>query len=378
MTGINDFDQVLETWLRHQAPPQAPDRVLDAALERVGSASQRRSWLQRLLGGTAMTTMVRTTAAAVVIAVVAIFGLQLISPTPNVGPSPMPSRSAQPTEAVTPSPPAESAAPTPSAKPSPVASPASIAVRLLGGSDAGPYHVISILADGRLIIGDPLAATPPMERRLTTAGIQLVRDEIAETGLTDTNANFEPVPNPGIEPPGFIGSLGQLEIAQAGGNTVVISWNLYGDREHTYFKPQPEAEALEALKVRLSMLESWLPALAWADAGAAPYVPAEYRMTINAAAWGGSVDALRDVTALSWPVAVDRTDLAEVLASAEDETRCRLVDAAAGTAVIEALQAAGARREAEPYLRFRLGMSEGTRSIEITLAPLLPFDVGTC
>lgn len=301
-------------------------------------------------------------------------------PSPTVGPSPIPSPSAQPTASAAPSSPAESAEPStePSTEPSPVASPAALAVQLVGGSDAGPYHVVTILADGRLITGDPFDATRPMERRLTTAGMQLVLDEIAATGLTDTSVNFLPVPNPGIEPPGFIGDLGQLEIHQAGGRTVVIGWNLYGDPEHTYFQPQPEAEALEALKVRLSTLASWLPALAWADASAAPYVPAEYRMTISVAGWGGSVDALPDVTAMSWPVGVDRTDLAVVLASADDEDRCRSIDAAEGTAVVGALQAAGARREAAPYLSFRLGTAEGTRTIEITLVPLLPFYPGTC
>jgi hypothetical protein len=283
----------------------------------------------------------------------------------------MPSPSAEPSDA-SPSPPPVSA------QPSTEPSAAALAVQLVGGSDAGPYHVVTILADGRVITGDPLDATPPLERRLTTAGIQLVRDEMAATGLTDTNANFSPIANPGVDPPGYIGDLGQLEIVQTGGSRVVISWNLYGDPDHVYYQPQPEAEALDALKVRLSTLASWLPALAWADAIAAPYVPAEYRILIDGAAWGGSVDELQDVTGLSWPAGVDATDLADVLASADDETRCRLVDAAAGTAVIEALQAAGARREAEPYLRFRLGRNEGTRFVDITLVPLLPFDTGTC
>ena len=46
MNRTDDFDPTLAAWLQRQAPPQAPDRVLDAALERVASESQRRGLLQ--------------------------------------------------------------------------------------------------------------------------------------------------------------------------------------------------------------------------------------------------------------------------------------------------------------------------------------------
>jgi hypothetical protein len=218
-----------------------------------------------------------------------------------------------------------------------------------------------------------------VERRLTPSGIQLVRDEMAATGLTGTTAGFSPVANPGVEPPGFIGTLGQLEISQPGGSMVVISWNLYGDPEHIYYQPQPEAEALEALAGRLTTLEEWLPQVAWADASAEPYVPDAYRITISGAAWGGTAaDLPVDVATVSWPGDVDRADLAAVLASLDDADRCRLVDAAAGTAVIEALQAAGATPRANDYLTFRLGTLNASRVIKIRLAPTLPHYVGTC
>ena len=198
MTGNDNFDQTLQTWLRHQAPPQAPDRVLDAALGRVEAASQRRGWLQRLSGGTTTTLMVRAAAVAAGVVIAAIVGLQLINPLPDLGPSPIPSPSAERSESAAPSPSA-------SAEPSPEPSAAALAVELLGGGELGPFHLVTILDDGRLIISDPGGGTAPMERRLTAAGIQLVRDEMAATGLTDATANFTPIANPGVEPPGFGG-----------------------------------------------------------------------------------------------------------------------------------------------------------------------------
>jgi hypothetical protein len=373
---MNDFDQTLNTWLRGQAPQEAPDLVLDAALERVRAESQRRGWLHRFFGGTAMTITVRAAAVATAIVIVAVVGIQLTKPMNNVGPSPMPSPSAQPTESAAPSSPAESAE---SAEPSPEPSAAALAVQLLGGGELGPFHRVTILVDGRVITSDQSGGNAPLERRLTSNGIQLVRDDMAATGMTDTTADFSPVANVGVEPPGFIGDLGRLEISQAGGNTVVITWNLYADTEADYFQPQPEAEALQALALRLTTLEEWLPAAAWADPDPVPYVPDSYRITISGSAWGGSAaDLPADVASVSWPVEVDGADLAAVLDAAEDESRCRVIDAAAGTAVIKAVQAAGALPRADPYLTFWLGAEGASRLITITLAPILPFYFGTC
>ncbi len=57
MNRNDDFDQTLAAWLLREAPPQAADRVLDAALERVASQSQQRGWLRRLIGGKQLTPL---------------------------------------------------------------------------------------------------------------------------------------------------------------------------------------------------------------------------------------------------------------------------------------------------------------------------------
>src|SRR5688572_12818218 len=118
MTRNDDFDRTLESWLRRQAPPQAPDRVLEAALQRADSEPQRRGWLHRLAGGTPLTVMLRVTAVAAVLAIAAFIGLQVTSLPDDVGasPTPIPSLVPEPSASVAP----ESAVPSsePSAEPS--------------------------------------------------------------------------------------------------------------------------------------------------------------------------------------------------------------------------------------------------------------------
>jgi hypothetical protein len=104
MNRNNDFNRTLEAWLRQQVPSQAPDRVLDAALERVAVESQRRSWLQRLIGETPMATFTRAVALAAVLAIAALIGFQFAIFFPDVGPSPSPSEVTTPSDSATLSP----------------------------------------------------------------------------------------------------------------------------------------------------------------------------------------------------------------------------------------------------------------------------------
>jgi hypothetical protein len=81
MNRNDDFDQTVSAWLRREAPSQAPDRVLEAALQQVSTQSQRRSWRQTLVGENRMATMLRAAAA------IAVIGLQLGNLLPDVGQS---------------------------------------------------------------------------------------------------------------------------------------------------------------------------------------------------------------------------------------------------------------------------------------------------
>lgn len=97
MNRDDDFNQKLQAWLRREAPPQAPDRVLASALQRVSTQSQQRSWQQRLVGETPMATLLRAGALAAVVAIAVIGGLQISKLIPSVGEaSPSPTTEASP------------------------------------------------------------------------------------------------------------------------------------------------------------------------------------------------------------------------------------------------------------------------------------------
>jgi hypothetical protein len=356
--------------------------VLDAALERAENEPQARGWLHRLFGGTTMTVMIRTAAVAAVLAFVAFIGYQ-VSNLSNIGdlPSPSPSASGEPSPSAAPSLPPESAEP--SAEPSP----ASLVFRLLGGGEAGRVHLVTVLDDGRVVTSDPFGATPLLERRLTEAGVQLVRDELESTALTGTSADYSPVPHPGVEPPGYGGAGPSLEVGQPGGESVVISWFLFGDTEPGYFQPQPEAEALEALATRLSTLDAWLPASAWADATGAPYEPESYRIYIYSQQWGGSLDELPvESSTVSWPL-IDGADafgdaverVSQGTAEGDTPPLCRAMSSQEAAPVIEALEAAGATPNTFiPGTSMALGHRATSRLVTVTFEPILPLADPDC
>ena len=145
---------------------------------------------------------------------------------------------------------------------------AGLVVRVEGAGEAGRIHLVTVFDDGRVLISRPDGqggTSAPEERRLTAEGLDLVRAELAAMGLPNASVDYQPVPNPGVEPPGYGGAGPLLEIGLPGGGTAVITWYLFADTEQDYFQPQPEAEALDAVAARLASLEDWLPADAWVD-----------------------------------------------------------------------------------------------------------------
>jgi hypothetical protein len=103
MNRNDDFSHSLEAWLRREAPAQAPDRVLDAALVRVAAELQRMSWQQRLFGATAMSSPLRVAAVTAVLAIAVLVGLQINKLSPDVGDtSPSPTASASPSASTPP------------------------------------------------------------------------------------------------------------------------------------------------------------------------------------------------------------------------------------------------------------------------------------
>jgi hypothetical protein len=339
-----------------------------------------------------MTVLIRIAAVAAVVVIAAVVGFQfnnLIdnvadSPSPSASPSLRASVSAEPSASSEPSVPAESLEP--SAEPSAAA----LVVRLLGGSPVGRFHVVTVLEDGRVITSNMTGAGgPALERRITAEGIQLIRSELDATGLTDMAGDYQPVLNPGVEDVAYGGVGPSLEVGQVGGEIVVVTWYLFGDGEGEadYMQPQPEAEVLEALAMRLSTLELWLPASTWADASRAPYEPDTYRVFVRGQSWSGSIEDLPvDSTGVSWSLAgTDGVrDAVEVAAQTTDDgapSRCRAMGASEAGQVIDALKAAGASGSQGgmiPGTIFQLGSRATSRVIEITFEPILPHADSSC
>jgi hypothetical protein len=251
----------------------------------------------------------------------------------------------------------------------------------------GPEHLVTVLEDGRII-----TTNPAVERRLTAAGVQLLRDELDATGLTFlASADYLPVYNPGVEPFGYDGDGAALEVGLPGGGTAMITWLLFPDTEDR-FQPQPEAEALEPLVARLTTLGDWLPASAWADANARPYAPRQYRILITSDPWGGSLNDLPvESTTVSWPLieGIDAVGAAVQIVAQEppqgDGTspfRCRVVSAGEGAPVIEALESAGATFDGYsprfPGGSFTLGYRATSRVVTIGIEPILPHADASC
>ena len=261
-------------------------------------------------------------------------------------------------------------------------------LRLNGGSEEGRVHVVTVLEDGRLITASEGGwFNNSVERRLTAAGVQLLRDELDATGLTFlTSADYMPVAIPGVEPLPYGGVGPALEVGLSGGETAVISWYLFPDVLGDYFQPQPEAEVLEALATRLSTLDEWLPANAWADANARPYAPARYRIYIERvtdAQWaqnGGNLNDLVESATVSWPLdeGIDAFgDVVGNVAPGPDAMRCGVVSADEASATIEALETAGVPLGDSIYSSYSAGQYElkdraASRVVFITFERMMP------
>jgi hypothetical protein len=337
-----------------------------------------------------MTMLIRVAAVAAVVAIAAVVGIQFSNLTDAIGDSPSPSASSWPRPSASVEP---SASGEPSLAPESVAasaepSAAALVLRLLGGDPAVRFHVVTVLEDGRIITSDLTGGTSPLiERRLTAEGIQLIRSELDATGLTDTTADYQPVLNPGVEDVAYGGIGPSLEVGQVGDEIVVITWYLFSDTEADYMQPQPEAEALEALAMRLSTLGEWLPTSAWADQTRVPHVPETYRVYMYGQPLTGGAVHVEDAT-VAWPL-VDGTDVfGDAVEVAAQETgdgflspRCRATNAAGAVPVIAALEAAGASPSqlgVIPGTGFQLANQASSRVISIIFEPILPHADTSC
>jgi hypothetical protein len=120
--------------------------------------------------------------------------------------------------------------------------------------------------DGRLIVlkwdGNPDPTDGWVEQRLTAEGVELIRTELATTGLFDPDQAT-------LDRPG--GRYGASYVQVRNGDKLVYI-------------------AGEELRRRLGDLWSWLPADAWEDTEAKPFVPSRYAACMQSAGYPRPID----------------------------------------------------------------------------------------
>jgi hypothetical protein len=129
MNAQHDLERRLADYYDSEAPRQAPDRVLHAALSSIDTTRQRRALIRVPRRFHAMNTSARAAIAAAAVVVVGAFVLAVVGPfrpaTTGPGAVPTPSNSA---------PPSQAASPLTSPSPSPIASPSASQLAPLTGS----------------------------------------------------------------------------------------------------------------------------------------------------------------------------------------------------------------------------------------------------
>ena len=224
-----------------------------------------------------------------------------------------------------------------------------------------------------------------VERTLTTAGAQRLRDDVLGTGLFDSDRLVALERAPGATPQPHGISARTFRVWN-GARTVTVSSPILWQSEEIFYKPSAARTQLDELAVRLTAPEKWLPASAWVAAGPRPYVAGAYRVVISTEPVGGTQP---DVDAIDWPFTTPITDFGEPLAASSQvfvpigpgtrPLRCAALGADDFRAARTALERAGAAVSDFPDGSFNTGLVWRTAGTGIVLfAQALMPDQSSC
>lgn len=117
-------------------------------------------------------------------------------------------------------------------------------------------------------------------RRLSTSGLDAIREDVLGSPYLQSSASYEPQRLPGAEPPGHGLCLYRFTIGTGGEPVVVESVGWFGDEEEqAFYEPSPERKALDGIARNLIEIDTILGDEAWEGPGL-PYVAAEYVLVI--------------------------------------------------------------------------------------------------
>lgn len=393
--STDQFDDLVRHHLEVTAPRQAPDRVLDGALDRIAETPQGRSgWHPGRVAG------LLAAAAVVVLAVFA--GTQLgrvletpVGGDPSASASALPTSSAEPTRSGAPSP-EPSASASPSVAPTDVASSETpvagdeLLLRVLSGG-GGPTDPVSqlpwatLMSDGTFV-WRPFDALTDFNgyqtRTLTPAGLEQMRQHIFGSGLLDVDAAYELEPLPGVEPPGRGVAVRFFTVGEGDDEVRVSSVQWLGaEDEAAYYQPAPEREALDLLASELRDPESLVDEDAW-EGPAAAYEASEYQLLLapyRDAPPYGNADIARVPLGFDGP-------LDEVGVAAGDPQssmlRCAAVSRDRAAAIVDAMTSLGfAETDSVGMDRATVGAldwADGNGVVNLYLLPRMPDGYPEC
>lgn len=234
-----------------------------------------------------------------------------------------------------------------------------------------------LLGDGRVITQGAQPAIFPgpalpalLVRTLSEEGIQTVLTEVVATNVFGQDLDLRGAANFVADAPDTVFTV------HAGGRDVTVSVYALG-----FIDPagppaegitQAEIQAhqvLNSLNNRLTQLESWLPADAWADTGWNPYEPEAFRLYLRDATADPADGSGMPQQVRIWPLDGDPAAFGEEEPFFGDGTRCGVVEGEEAAIWLAELQAAN------QLTRWSV---DGASLYAVTPRPLLPYEEPIC
>jgi hypothetical protein len=238
------------------------------------------------------------------------------------------------------------------------------------------------MAEGRLVTRTDHQQL--IERRLTAAGVQRIRDELIGTGLVERDQRFPLELRPGASGPQR-GVGGLFFRVWRDTRTVEVGTAMDQGADEVLFQPSAARTRLDRLSKQLLTPETWLLADAWAEPTPRTYEPHLFALLLRTEVGPSNMTPMIDALTATWPFSIGPLALGETLPDSAgpqaDITRCFVLTKADMLAVRDAMVTAGVAdaMHTQPDGTFVAPFASQDRSshLWVTVRPLLP-DRASC
>jgi hypothetical protein len=218
-----------------------------------------------------------------------------------------------------------------------------LVVRLEISGDTGPpVPVAVVVADGRFVTRRDDQQL--WERRLTPAGVQLVRDELIATGLFERDQRIPLELRPGASAPQR--GVGGFHF-KVWRDTRTVEVQTAPDQgvDEILFQPSPARTRLDRLWKQLTKPETWLPGDAWVDPTPKAYEARAFALLLRTEVTQSNEMPKIDGLTATWSFSVGPLALGETLPDSAGpdakNTRCAVLTKDDVLAVRDAMVRAG-------------------------------------